>query len=221
MTDSPEEILLRGVVRVENVENPAQYIPAVLARCRRRHLERTYDVRGWAADAEWDGDGGDGERDENIVGKPDSDRRRRGEAIRFLEALARKGGRLLKGGEADLDAVAKMVLNDFLRGKIPWFCPPPASALEGDGVGEGGDAPPEVVLGKRKRADGSGIQVEGDGEGELVAEEDVEADESEFGSLGDENDAEVSSEDESEGESDVKDGGVEISTNGNVTKTDS
>lgn len=31
----------------------------------------------------------------------------------------------MKGGEPDVDGVAKMVLNDFLRGKIPWFTPPP------------------------------------------------------------------------------------------------
>ena len=29
--DTPEDLLLRGVVRVENVENPEQYIPAVLS----------------------------------------------------------------------------------------------------------------------------------------------------------------------------------------------
>jgi nuclear GTP-binding protein len=46
-------------------------------------------------------------------------------ADEFLEALARKTGKLLKGGEADMDAVAKMVLNDFLRGRIPWYIPPP------------------------------------------------------------------------------------------------
>jgi len=39
--------------------------------------------------------------------------------------LARKSGRLLRGGDPDVDAVAKMVLNDFLRGKVPWFTPPP------------------------------------------------------------------------------------------------
>ncbi|KAK3073743.1 GTPase required for pre-60S ribosomal subunit nuclear export and maturation, partial [Teratosphaeriaceae sp. CCFEE 6253] len=58
------------------------------------------------------------------------------EAIRFLEALAKKGGRLLRGGEADMDGVAKMVLNDFLRGKIPWFEAPPASTEE-NRAGEG------------------------------------------------------------------------------------
>lgn len=97
--DSEEDILLRGVVRVENVQNPHAYIPAVLKKTKPQHIERTYDVRGFD------------------------------NATEFLELLARKGGRLLKGGEADVDGVAKMVLNDFLRGKIPWFTPPPL--LEG------------------------------------------------------------------------------------------
>ncbi|KAL4815414.1 NUC091 domain-containing protein [Aspergillus spinulosporus] len=94
-TDTPEDILLRGVVRVENVENPEQYIPAILKRVQPKHLERTYGI------------------------KETSD------SIEFLSILARKGGRLLRGGEPDLDGVAKMVINDFLRGKIPWFTPPP------------------------------------------------------------------------------------------------
>ena len=93
--DSEQDILLRGVVRVENVEHPEQYIPAVLKRTKVQHIERTYDIRGFNTPNE------------------------------FLEMLARKGGRLLKGGEADVNGVAKMVLNDFLRGKIPWFTPPP------------------------------------------------------------------------------------------------
>jgi nuclear GTP-binding protein len=94
-TDTPEDILLRGVVRVENVENPEQYIPAVLRKTKPQHIERTYQIKGYK------------------------------DHIEFLELLARKGGRLLHGGEPDVDGVAKMVLNDFLRGKIPWFTPPP------------------------------------------------------------------------------------------------
>lgn len=96
--DTETDILLRGVVRVERVANPEQHIQAVLERCKPHHLERTYDIRGWDNDA-----------------------------ARFLELLARKGGKLLKGGEVDETAVSKMVLNDFMRGKIPWFCP-----LKGD-----------------------------------------------------------------------------------------
>lgn len=107
--DSPEDILLRGVVRVEAVENPEQYIAAVLNKAKPQHIERTYDVRGFETPLE------------------------------FLELLARKGGRLLKGGEADVDGVAKMVLNDFLRGKIPWYTPPPKS-----------ESPDEKGIGGRK-----------------------------------------------------------------------
>jgi nuclear GTP-binding protein len=101
--DSEEDILLRGVVRVENVEHPAQYIEAVLRRTQTKHIERTYDIK---------------------QSKYNDD------AIEFLSILARKGGRLLKGGEADVDGVAKMVLNDFLRGKIPWFTRPPKKERE-------------------------------------------------------------------------------------------
>ncbi|PYH92890.1 NGP1NT-domain-containing protein [Aspergillus ellipticus CBS 707.79] len=105
--DSPQDILLRGVVRVENVENPEQYIPAVLSRVQPKHLERTYGIKGGSEDP-----------------------------IEFLSILARKGGRLLRGGEPDLDGVAKMVINDFLRGKIPWYTPPPHTAdAEGEKVG--------------------------------------------------------------------------------------
>lgn len=121
--DSEEDILLRGVVRVENVENPEQYITAVLKKTKPQHIERTYDVRGFD------------------------------NATEFLELLARKGGRLLKGGEADVDGVAKMVLNDFIRGKIPWFTPPPVV----EGAVEKGVEGREGRLGemgkKRKRDD--------------------------------------------------------------------
>lgn len=124
-TDTPQDILLRGVVRVENVEHPEQYIPAVLAKTKPQHIERTYQISGYK------------------------------DHIGFLEILARKGGRLLHGGEPDVDGVAKMVLNDFLRGKIPWFTPPPA----GEGVVEKGIEGKLGALGemgkKRKRDDES------------------------------------------------------------------
>ena len=93
--DTEEDILLKGVVRVEALDNPAQYVEAVLKRVKPKHIERTYGIKGHA------------------------------DATEFLELLARKGGRLLKGGEADVDGVARIVLNDFLRGKLPWFTEPP------------------------------------------------------------------------------------------------
>ncbi|KAI9766611.1 MAG: GTPase required for pre-60S ribosomal subunit nuclear export and maturation [Geoglossum simile] len=134
--DSEQDILLRGVVRVENVENPEQYIEAVLERCKPQHLEKTYDIRGY------------------------------NNATEFLELLARKGGRLLRGGEADLDGVAKMVLNDFLRGKLPWFTPCPITDEQENGRGIKGREGRLGEMGrKRKRDDGRSV----DGEGELKA----------------------------------------------------
>lgn len=117
--DSPEDILLRGVVRVENVENPEQYIAAVLKRTKSQHIQRTYDIGGFET------------------------------ATEFLELLARKGGRLLKGGEADVDGAAKMVLNDFVRGKIPWFTAPPV--VEGQ-EGEKGIEGRKGILGEMGKA---------------------------------------------------------------------
>ncbi|POR32845.1 Nucleolar GTP-binding protein 2 [Tolypocladium paradoxum] len=105
-TDTPTDLVLRGVVRVEKVEQPEQYIEAVLSRVKRHHMEKTYDLKGW------------------------------NNATELLELLARKSGRLLRGGEPDLDGVAKMMLNDFMRGKIPWFTPAPAADdADSDGVG--------------------------------------------------------------------------------------
>lgn len=101
--DSEEDILFRGVVRVEHVSSPEQYIPGVLKRCQVKHLERTYEISGWE------------------------------DATEFIHMLARKQGRLLKGGEPDESGVAKQVLNDFNRGKIPWFLPPPEKTEEDKG----------------------------------------------------------------------------------------
>ena len=130
-SDKDEDLLLRGVVRVEKLENPAQYVAVVMQRVQRRHLERTYDLRDW------------------------------NDAPEFLDRLARKSGKLFRHGEADMDAVAKMVLNDFLRGKLPWFIPPPGYEVGKKERVEGNDGRLGEMRGKRKM-----IDVEGDDEDE-------------------------------------------------------
>ena len=110
-------------VRVENLKDPADYIPAVLERVKVEYLQKTYHVSSWT------------------------------DATNFLEQLAARMGRLLKvrrwyfcplrcfdadpslpalttltilqGGEPDVNTVAKVVLSDFQRGKLPYFVPPP------------------------------------------------------------------------------------------------
>ncbi|KAI1179049.1 NGP1NT domain-containing protein [Nemania sp. FL0916] len=122
--DSPADILLRGVCRIEKVDNPEQYIQPMMAKVKRQHLERTYGVSNWKDHHE------------------------------FLEMLGRKGGRLLRHGEVDLDGVAKMVLTDFTRGKIPWFTPAPkADSDDQTAVIEGREGRLGEMPKKRKRDD--------------------------------------------------------------------
>lgn len=166
--DSPEDILLRGVVRVENVENPEQYIAAVLNKTKPQHIQRTYDI-----------------------GKFET-------ATEFLELLARKGGRLLKGGEADVDGAAKMVLNDFIRGKIPWFTPPPV--VEGQEAEKGIEGRKGMLgeMGKVRMAQEveSTIDV-ADAEMDGLDEDgDEDENEEEFEGFGEQGDEEMESSDE-------------------------
>ena len=49
--ESDEEKVLRGVVRVELVENPADYIPSVLSKVKLLYMARTYKIRNDWKDA--------------------------------------------------------------------------------------------------------------------------------------------------------------------------
>lgn len=106
--DSDTDTVLKGVVRVENLETPAEHIPALLERVRPEYMERTYGLEH--REGGWVGEEG---------------------ATIMLSAIAKKSGKLMKGGEPDQEAAAKMVLNDWIRGKIPFFVPPPAKAQDG------------------------------------------------------------------------------------------
>lgn len=164
--DSPEDILLRGVVRVENVENPEQYIAAVLRKTKPQHIQRTYDVGGFET------------------------------ATEFLQLLARKGGRLLKGGEADVDGAAKMVLNDFVRGKIPWFTPPPAVEGQEEEKGIEGRKGMLGEMGKVRIAPEDGAIAE-DADVEIDGlDENTDEDEEGFEGFDDQEDEEMESSDE-------------------------
>nr|CAD7430632.1 unnamed protein product [Timema monikensis] len=94
--------VLKGVVRVELVQNPEDYIPHVLERVKREYIEKTYKLTEWDTDLE------------------------------FLEKMAARTGKLLKGGEPDISTVAKMVLNDWQRGKLPFYVFPPGYEPELD-----------------------------------------------------------------------------------------
>lgn len=93
--ETDTEKVLKGVVRVELVNNPEDYIGAVLDRVRKEYLRKTYRIDDWETPTE------------------------------FLEKLAVRSGKLLKKGQPDIGIVARMVLNDWQRGKLPFYvCPP-------------------------------------------------------------------------------------------------
>jgi nuclear GTP-binding protein len=101
--DTQSAKVLKGVVRVEALSTPSEHIPALMERVKPVYLSRTYGVPLPDDDnpaTSWD---------------PED----------FLDKLARMKGRLLKQGEPDLDGVAKIVLSDWVRGRIPFFVPPP------------------------------------------------------------------------------------------------
>ncbi|KAL8220389.1 UNVERIFIED_CONTAM: Nucleolar GTP-binding protein 2 [Gekko kuhli] len=93
--DTETDIVLKGVVQVEKIKCPEDHIATVLERAKPEYISKTYKVDSW----------------EN--------------AEDFLEKLAAKTGKLLKGGEPDMRTVSKMVLNDWQRGRIPFFVKPP------------------------------------------------------------------------------------------------
>ena len=93
------EKVLKGVVRVELVENPEDYIPTVLERVKKEYMLKTYKVDDWDS------------------------------AEEFLGKLAMRMGKLLKGREPDIATAARIVLNDWQRGKLPFYVPPPGFEL--------------------------------------------------------------------------------------------
>ena len=78
--NSEVEAVLKGVVRIEQLRQADEYVEEVLRRVKVEYLRKTYGLEAWA------------------------------DATDFLEQLAVKTGKLLKGAEPDTNAVAKLVL---------------------------------------------------------------------------------------------------------------
>ncbi|CBQ70364.1 related to NOG2-GTPase involved in ribosomal large subunit-nucleus export [Sporisorium reilianum SRZ2] len=130
--DSETGTVLKGVVRVENLETPAEHIPALLSRVKPEYIRRTYSLDKWSNSED------------------------------FLGQIAKRMGKLLKGGEPDLETVAKMVLNDWIRGKIPFFVAP-ASPEEGkDAKGKAKASAEEVEAAEASEAAATAANTETD-----------------------------------------------------------
>lgn len=90
--------ILKGVVRPEKIKDPSQYIDEVISRVKRPYLLQKYKL-------------------------PDDTDYKTGEE--FLCHVARKMGKLGKGGDPDIEITARIVLKDWQRGQIPFFTMPP------------------------------------------------------------------------------------------------
>lgn len=47
------DVVLKGCVRAEKLEDPSYYIPALLERARKEHLKRIYEVKEWEDDEDF------------------------------------------------------------------------------------------------------------------------------------------------------------------------
>jgi nuclear GTP-binding protein len=83
--DDEVETVLKGVVRAERLEAPADFIAPILSRVKPEYIYKQYNIKTW---------------DDHID---------------FLSKLAISSGRLLKGGEPDVNSVSINVINDWQR----------------------------------------------------------------------------------------------------------
>jgi len=95
--DTETDSVLKGVVRAERLENPEDYIDALQATVKREHIAAQYKLPkdSWTT------------------------------SLQLLEVMARKAGRLLKGGDPCLRSSAISLLNDYQRGRLPHYVAPP------------------------------------------------------------------------------------------------
>merc|ERR1712130_796384 len=100
MGDTDEEIVLKGVVRVQTIEDPETYIPAILKRVRKEYIYNAYGVANWDSPED------------------------------FIEKFCRKTGKLLKKGEPDIHNACSMILSDWQRGRLPYFIAPEIDEAE-------------------------------------------------------------------------------------------
>lgn len=90
------QAVLKGIVRVEKLSiEKEEVIATVLEIVKTADMAATYGLKEWA-------NAGD-----------------------FLLQIAEKRGKLLKGGVPDADCAARMVLHDWIEGRLPWFNAPP------------------------------------------------------------------------------------------------
>ncbi|KAG6336431.1 hypothetical protein ID866_2674, partial [Astraeus odoratus] len=88
-------VLLRNVIKVEDVQDPIAVVEEILSRTESGTLQRIYNLPEFSS------------------------------TLEFLTMFALSSGRLLKGGTPDVLSAARQVLMDWNQQKIPYFSVPP------------------------------------------------------------------------------------------------
>jgi len=119
--------VLKGVVRIEKVEFPSNFVPEVFQRVKHKYIVERYGFP----------------KDQPVWTDHDD----------FLTELARKMGKLRKGGEPDIEIAARTVLYDWQKGRIPYFSVPPEPTAEEEEeekkLEEGEEAAPKISVGQK------------------------------------------------------------------------
>ena len=105
--DSEIDSVLKGVVRAERLETPQDFIDPIIESVKREHVAAQYGLPK-------DGDG---------TWK---------DSLELMEMIAKKSGRLLKGGEPCTRSAAISIINDYQRGRLPHYVAPPELKDEDD-----------------------------------------------------------------------------------------
>jgi len=90
--------MLRNCVDADSVEDPIPAIQALLDRCSTESLMMTYSIPAFP----------------------------KGDVMMFLAMIAKRNGKVLKGGIPDKVMAARAVIRDWNSGKIPYFTRPPS-----------------------------------------------------------------------------------------------
>ncbi|KAM8933919.1 guanine nucleotide-binding protein-like 3-like protein [Pelodytes ibericus] len=92
---SDAAMILRNCVKIEQLLDPVGPVEAILRRCNKEQIMLHYKVTDFR------------------------------DTLEFLAMLAKRQGKLKKGGSPDHDKAAKSVLTDWVNGKISYFTHPP------------------------------------------------------------------------------------------------
>ena len=94
------EKVLKSIVRAERLPDPTMFVQPILDKVEKKHINDVYGIMEW------------------------------GDSEDFLKQLGLKTGKLLKGGETDMNNLSKQIIVDWQRGRLPFFTQPPKNEVE-------------------------------------------------------------------------------------------